>query len=206
METNPKQLVLALIILITASEGEKTLSDAVAFKATSHLKVPKEWVSALIGGWSDYQRRYKKPLFRELSKKGAPRFLTARMLRKIKFTSSSRSCRLCGQEVFPPKRNWHTECWGEFKPYSAQHWSDVCKQAFKNSGRKCEMCKIGLTTIKVGRKRVKTYQFDHIEPVALGGTNTLDNIQVLCTGCHREKTRHDMQAISEHKKKLLIEK
>lgn len=206
MKSNPRQLVIALIILIAASEGPEVLSDAAAHSSVVHLKVPPEWVDAVLSGWADYYSRYKRPLFRELSRKGAPRFLTARMLRKIKFTKAVRSCRLCGHEVFPPKRNWHTECWAEFKPYSAQHWNEVCKQALKNAGRKCELCEIGLTTIKIGRKRIKTYQFDHIEPVALGGTNTIDNIQVLCTGCHREKTRHDMIAISDYKRKLLIEK
>lgn len=28
---------------------------------------------------------------------------------------------------------------------------------------------------------------DHIIPVAEGGSNTIDNIQILCLGCHKKK-------------------
>ena len=39
------------------------------------------------------------------------------------------------------------------------------------------------------------YQVDHIQPLALGGTNGLTNLQALCTRCHTRKTRgqrHEM--------------
>ncbi|MEV7931004.1 HNH endonuclease signature motif containing protein [Kitasatospora sp. NPDC088779] len=33
---------------------------------------------------------------------------------------------------------------------------------------------------------------DHIIPISQGGTDTADNVQLLCKGCHRAKTRRDM--------------
>ncbi len=37
---------------------------------------------------------------------------------------------------------------------------------------------------------------DHIKPCALGGSNELNNAQVLCTGCHMKKTmEEDMPSI-----------
>ena len=37
----------------------------------------------------------------------------------------------------------------------------------------------------------KGYQFDHIVPLASGGSNDVDNIQVLCIECHHEKTKSE---------------
>jgi len=43
--------------------------------------------------------------------------------------------------------------------------------------------------------------FDHIKPEALGGKTNLKNIQGLCPGCHRMKTKKDRYDISQAKKK-----
>lgn len=37
-------------------------------------------------------------------------------------------------------------------------------------------------------------QVDHIRPLAYGGTNYEDNLQSLCTECHREKTNRQLRA------------
>ena len=42
--------------------------------------------------------------------------------------------------------------------------------------------------------------FDHIKPLALGGKHTESNIQGLCPGCHRQKTRNDRYKISKARK------
>lgn len=34
------------------------------------------------------------------------------------------------------------------------------------------------------------FLIDHIQPLSRGGTDTLDNKQILCTECHRRKTFH----------------
>ncbi|MFD9910075.1 HNH endonuclease [Streptomyces sp. NPDC059063] len=35
---------------------------------------------------------------------------------------------------------------------------------------------------------------DHVRPLAMGGTDTAGNVQVLCTGCHGLKTRTEFGA------------
>jgi 5-methylcytosine-specific restriction endonuclease McrA len=42
--------------------------------------------------------------------------------------------------------------------------------------------------------------FDHKVPLALGGKNTVSNLQALCANCHQSKTRADRKKISEAKK------
>jgi 5-methylcytosine-specific restriction protein A len=47
----------------------------------------------------------------------------------------------------------------------------------------CQMCEKKLTE--------KNFQIDHILPLACGGSNHKDNLQILCKPCHFEKTRHE---------------
>ena len=35
-------------------------------------------------------------------------------------------------------------------------------------------------------------EVDHVKPIARGGTDALDNLQLLCGDCHESKTRADM--------------
>lgn len=42
--------------------------------------------------------------------------------------------------------------------------------------------------------------FDHIKPLALGGRDTISNIQALCANCHQKKTREDRKKIAIAKK------
>jgi hypothetical protein len=37
----------------------------------------------------------------------------------------------------------------------------------------------------------KKYEFDHIRPLANGGTDEIDNLQALCKACHRDKTANE---------------
>ena len=43
----------------------------------------------------------------------------------------------------------------------------------------CEAC---------GRQIIGVCEFDHRQPLGLGGASTLKNLQVLCGACHRAKT------------------
>ena len=47
----------------------------------------------------------------------------------------------------------------------------------------------------------KAWDIDHILPLALGGTNAPDNLQILCRPCHRTKTTHsDVPRIAKTKR------
>jgi len=54
----------------------------------------------------------------------------------------------------------------------------------------CE-CKIGAAT---------GLEWDHVIPVAMGGDDSLDNLQPLCKTCHRAKTSADVKAIAKAKR------
>jgi len=47
----------------------------------------------------------------------------------------------------------------------------------------------------------KAWDIDHILPLALGGTNEPDNLQILCRSCHKTKTaRFDVPRIAKTKR------
>jgi 5-methylcytosine-specific restriction endonuclease McrA len=37
------------------------------------------------------------------------------------------------------------------------------------------------------------FHIDHIMPIAAGGSNDDDNLQVLCLGCHQKKTEDEVE-------------
>lgn len=44
----------------------------------------------------------------------------------------------------------------------------------------------------------KIYEYDHIKPLSSGGTNDLENFQILCPSCHQEKTTKEQQDGSQN--------
>jgi len=52
-------------------------------------------------------------------------------------------------------------------------------------------------------KRLKPgrYHIDHKKPLALGGSNSIRNLQALCPDCHHIKTKEDRKKIAKAKKK-----
>ncbi len=52
----------------------------------------------------------------------------------------------------------------------------LIKRVFAQSGGKCASCGEEGTEI------------DHIQPIALGGTNALSNLALTCVLCHKEKS------------------
>lgn len=64
------------------------------------------------------------------------------------------------------------------------------RQKYKCAGKRCNK---DLSKIPV--------HFDHKKPLALGGSDTLRNIQALCPTCHAIKTRKDRDKIAKKKRK-----
>ena len=62
-------------------------------------------------------------------------------------------------------------------------------KVLKRQKHKCAMCKMDIS-------KLATVNFDHKNPIALGGSNSLRNFQALCPNCHAEKTQQDRLAIS----------
>ena len=84
------------------------------------------------------------------------------------------------------------------REYIPTIWRDkiLIKQKSKCAGKDC-------AKLHNGKKLMVNIRsdFDHIIPLALGGKHKLSNIQALCPGCHRLKTREDRYKISQAKKK-----
>ena len=53
--------------------------------------------------------------------------------------------------------------------------------AWERSGGNCECC---------GQKIIGVPEYHHLVPAAVGGSNTLDNCQVLAKRCHRVRTEN----------------
>lgn len=59
------------------------------------------------------------------------------------------------------------------------------RKALVHRGMPCALCGIPVTTHD---PQLPTHaELDHIVPVARGGTDTRDNVQVLCRKCNRRK-------------------
>ena len=57
------------------------------------------------------------------------------------------------------------------------------EKIFHDNNEKCNICDKKLSAGK--------YQIDHILPLASGGDNEIENLQILCNPCHFEKTKHE---------------
>jgi 5-methylcytosine-specific restriction protein A len=74
---------------------------------------------------------------------------------------------------------------------AAAHWRHLLQQ---HGGAICAHCQ--------QPHHRDNLEVDHIKPLADGGTDSLDNLQILCTDCHRSKSaaehRARVQANPEH--------
>jgi 5-methylcytosine-specific restriction protein A len=63
---------------------------------------------------------------------------------------------------------------------SRRIWAQLRNAALERDQENCGQCGAS-----------HALEVDHIVPLALGGTNALENLQTLCGLCHRIKTRED---------------
>ena len=78
-----------------------------------------------------------------------------------------------------PWRNDQAAREASTRTYGAE-WRKVRQQALERATHRCEQCG--------SRRRL---QVDHVTPVSQGGTHSLANLMVLCSGpgsCHAQKT------------------
>lgn len=89
------------------------------------------------------------------------------------------------------------------REYIPMIWRDkiLMRQSNKCAGKDCAKLHNGKKLMVNNRS-----DFDHIKPLALDGKNVLSNLQALCPGCHRLKTREDRYNISQKKKKSKAKK
>ena len=73
------------------------------------------------------------------------------------------------------------------------------KAIIMNAGHVCASCK----ETRIFSDGKCACQIDHIIPVALGGTNDKQNLQVLCKWCHDKKTYSDRYKISFGKEMVI---
>ena len=66
--------------------------------------------------------------------------------------------------------------------------TSIRKVVLKNSGYCCNFC-----------SSYDNLEIDHINPVSLGGTNDILNLQVLCSSCNSKKSANSI-GYSEHQK------
>lgn len=124
-------------------------------------------------------------------------------------------CRFCKIEVTPPRR---TFCSGAKTEYRRRKINGVWTKIVYRQGSGCvhEWClrnqpryareavfdrEQGICAMCGSQhSRKGEWQADHIIPVALGGGQCgLENLQLLCTPCHKIKTASDIQKIKKEK-------
>lgn len=70
----------------------------------------------------------------------------------------------------------------------------VKRDALQRANGRCENPKCGAFL------SLNKYHYDHVIPDQMGGDASLDNCQVICFACHKEKTRKDAADIAKAKR------
>jgi len=112
-------------------------------------------------------------------------------------------CRVCGKEKIgrnrtvcpPPEGERITSCKLLLSCKVGGGWMRWA--IFQRDQGKCGECK---KTVSRYWSRGELWQADHIIPIADGGTNHPDNIQTLCTACHKVKTAQQAKDAAEGRK------
>ena len=97
----------------------------------------------------------------------------------------------------PPPWAGNAERRAELLPASAV-WQSRKRAVRARARGRCEHCR---TRLRVPGDRGTC---DHRIPLALGGSNELENLWLLCNECAASKTRADLAAIREADEKILL--
>ncbi len=104
-------------------------------------------------------------------------------------------CVWCGGSLSGRQRRWcGEECVGEYLARKGYGFRDAVIRLNRDSHGEltCESCG--------DKPEEQDAEADHVEPVALGGSNDPEeNGQLLCRGCHVEKTGRDLERIRNHR-------
>lgn len=68
----------------------------------------------------------------------------------------------------------------------------VKAEAWEEADGRCQQC-----GILCDGAEGADFHYDHITPIALGGTNDIENIQILCFSDHAQKTADDIERIAK---------
>lgn len=83
------------------------------------------------------------------------------------------------------------------------------REVYDRAGGKCQHCLVDFETLASMHPAWRKYlpkgavfEIDHIVPRSQGGTDDIDNLQVLCATCHRAKSEDEDYPISIHESTL----
>ena len=140
--------------------------------------------------------------------------MTAHRRPTIVFSDAERGrCRWCGETILHeagPKegeinrrRRWHPTCW---EAYEASDPREARRRVRKRDRTICAQCHLNTNRLARevrgrGRARIlrekgfvprrSLWELDHIVPLIDGGGHELENLQTLCTPCHKKKTAQE---------------
>lgn len=91
----------------------------------------------------------------------------------------------------------------DYEQWREQHADKKLKVVYlaTKQGSRCAICNIAMTKPKSGNHRLLSTDrtVDHIIPVSQGGTDAVENMQLLCNKCNQEKNSF---VPPEHRKKV----
>lgn len=75
-----------------------------------------------------------------------------------------------------------------YRPLTSRKKTAIVSKLISRDGDRCRLCKRLLVFDKSQVSDPLYRTIDHIKPVSRGGSNVLENMQLLCGGCNREKS------------------
>jgi len=200
-----EQVVKAFRIMVNLSDKPYGPELSEVEPAIEGLELPVGWAYAILKGWQSYYKRYNKPKDKVLIKKTPARFLSIRMLSRIRLDGSKSTCKLCGLATQKPARSWHKACWKAFEPETSGGWKDICETVYKRDKYTCQTCEKNVLDFSAARRyNRRPYNVDHKLALCLGGTHKVDNLQLLCIDCHKVKTKDDVGRLAALRKEAKL--